>query len=84
MQELKGSEAVIAKYLEYAGDPWVTDFAELRPLMEVHFDHIAQDSVEKLDVWRTRGPEAEVNLVHLAKSTHTVLITLTISNKIIR
>ena len=23
-----------AKYLEYAGDPWITDFAELRPLME--------------------------------------------------
>ena len=22
------------KYLEYAGDPWMTDYAELRPLME--------------------------------------------------
>ena len=34
------------KYLEYATDPWVTDYAELRSLMEVHFEHISHESVE--------------------------------------
>lgn len=61
LQELKTKEPVLAKYLEYAGDPWVTDFAELRPLMEVHFDEISHASVSQLDAWRVKGELKEIN-----------------------
>ncbi|CAJ1434715.1 unnamed protein product [Effrenium voratum] len=55
VEELKSSEPILKKYLEYAGDPWTTDYAELRPLMEVHFDEISHGSVQELDSWRERG-----------------------------
>eukprot|EP00435_Cladocopium_sp_Y103_P018188 s2182_g4.t1 len=61
LQELKTKEPVLAKYLEYAGDPWVTDFAELRPLMEVHFDEISHESVSQLDAWKVKGELKEIN-----------------------
>ncbi|CAE6944453.1 unnamed protein product [Symbiodinium sp. CCMP2456] len=60
LQQLKSSEPILEKYLEYAGDPWMTDYAELRPLMEVQFDEISHESVDRLEAWRESGQLAQV------------------------
>ncbi|CAK9118376.1 unnamed protein product [Durusdinium trenchii] len=70
LQELKSSEPILVKYLEYATDPWVTDYAELRPLMENRKQkdllHCRSDGgtadrahrgriADQLEAWRTKA-----------------------------
>eukprot|EP00931_Biecheleriopsis_adriatica_P057802 TRINITY_DN34311_c0_g1_i1.p1 TRINITY_DN34311_c0_g1~~TRINITY_DN34311_c0_g1_i1.p1 ORF type:complete len:1373 (-),score=333.98 TRINITY_DN34311_c0_g1_i1:126-4199(-) len=61
LKKLKEEEPVLETYLDTATDPWLTDYAELQPLVE---GDVSDNPIGKLREWRTKGELSKVHYRH--------------------